>query len=208
MTSENDNLDRVYGARTPEESAAAYDDWAAGYDGDNLAGGFHLPFIAAGLLARHVPAGEAPILDAACGTGLVGTALQVLGYREIVGVDLSEGMMGVARHRGYARCYRHRLGTALPEADDSFAGAVCTGAFGPGHAPPETLEELARVTRPGGVVVFNTLSRSMVEQGFPEVMDRLVNAGRWRLLFESEDFRPFILTEPDLLARLFAFGID
>ncbi|MEM6944577.1 MAG: methyltransferase domain-containing protein, partial [Pseudomonadota bacterium] len=107
-----------------------------------------------------------------------------------------------------ARCYRHRLGTALPEADDSFAGAVCTGAFGPGHAPPETLEELARVTRPGGVVVFNTLSRSMVEQGFPEVMDRLVNAGRWRLLFESADFRPFILTEPELLARLFAFGID
>ncbi|MEM7499952.1 MAG: methyltransferase domain-containing protein [Pseudomonadota bacterium] len=207
MTSLSDDLERVYGATTPEETAAAYNEWAARYDAENLAKGFYLPAVAAGLMARHLPRGEAPILDAACGTGLVGLALQVLGYETIMGVDLSEGMLGVARGRGYAAAYLHRLGTPLPEPDGRFAGAICSGAFGPGHAPPETLDELVRVTRPGGIVVFNTVSKTMGEQGFTAKIDSLTETGRWQPLEESADFPPFAIAEPSLLARLYAFRV-
>ncbi|MEM9761607.1 MAG: class I SAM-dependent methyltransferase [Pseudomonadota bacterium] len=206
MTSLSDDLARVYGARTPEETAAAYDAWAARYDAQNLANGFHLPALGAGMLARHLPRGAGPVLDAACGTGLGGLALQVFGHRDIVGVDLSEGMLEIARDRGY-HAYAHRLGTPLPEPDGRFAGALCTGAFGPGHAPPETLDEMVRVTAPGGVIVFNCVSKSMEAQGFSAKIAALGAAGRWTALEETEDFPPFAISEPDLLVRLYAFRV-
>ena len=54
-------------------------------------------------MARHLPTGRGPILDAGCGTGLVGEALSVLGYDPVIGCDLSQGMLDhAARRGGYA----------------------------------------------------------------------------------------------------------
>ena len=47
------------------------------------------------------------ILDAGCGTGLVGIALLRCGYRHIDGFDLSEGMVAKARQTG---AYRSLIG--------------------------------------------------------------------------------------------------
>ncbi|MEO1721656.1 MAG: class I SAM-dependent methyltransferase [Pseudomonadota bacterium] len=206
MASLSDDLARVYGARTPEETAAAYDAWAARYDAQNLANGFHLPALGAGMMARHLERGAGPVLDAACGTGLGGLALKVFGFAPIVGVDLSEGMLEIARARGY-EAYVHRLGTPLPEPDGRFAGALSTGAFGPGHAPPETLDEMLRVTAPGGVVVFNCVSKSMEAQGFAAKIAALTAEGQWEVLEETDDFEPFAIAEPELLVRLYAFRV-
>jgi predicted TPR repeat methyltransferase len=41
-----------------------------------------------------------PILDAGCGTGLAGDCLRVLGYGELVGIDLSEPMLAHAARLG------------------------------------------------------------------------------------------------------------
>ncbi|GMG84714.1 class I SAM-dependent methyltransferase [Paralimibaculum aggregatum] len=208
MPLNTEDLEHVYGARTPEEARAAYDGWAERYDGDNLAGGFRLPGVAAGFAARHVPRGSGPILDAGCGTGLVGEALTVFGFGPLHGLDLSPRMLAAAEARGvYESLTEHRLGTPLPFADGAFRAASCFGSFGPGHAPPESLDELARVVRPGGHVLFNLVEASYEAQGFPAVMERLAAAGRWREAERSPAFRAFLLTEPELLCRVFVFEV-
>jgi len=202
------DLGDVYGARSPEEIGAIYDGWSESYDADNLRKGFRLPGLAAGYVARHVPKEAGPVLDAGCGTGLVGEALWALGYRSIRGIDISEGMLNsAARLTMYEKLDLRDLSKPLPEEDGSVAATVCTGSFGPGHAPASALAELARVTRPGGAVVFNLVEGAWEDRGFPEAMEALSRAGRWEEVERSAPVRAYLLAEPDLLVRLFVFRV-
>jgi SAM-dependent methyltransferase len=202
------DLDKVYGAKTKDESRAAYNGWSASYDAENIAKGFRLPALCAGLLARHLGGENGPILDAGCGTGLVGETLAILGYGPITGCDLSTGMMARAAQTGaYADFAEADMGTALPFADGHFAGFTCVGAFGPGHAPPATLRHLVRVTRPGGVGVFNVVEATWRDQGFPQMMEQLTDDGLWRVEQVTEPFRAYLLAEPEVATRAFAVRI-
>ena len=208
MASSSDMIDDVYAAKTPDQARDAYNTWSGSYDADNLSKGFRLPSLGAGYLASFLGRSHGPILDAGCGTGLVGESLAVMGYRHITGCDLSPGMIDKARETGaYAAFEQADMGAALPFADDHFAGFVCVGSFGPGHAPPSTLTHLARVTRPGGFGVFNLLDKTYVDQGFPPVMDALSADGKWEVVDTSPPFLPFLLAEPDLWSRLYAVRI-
>ena len=200
----SDDLDDVYGAKSPEESRGIYDRWAHEYDRDNLSKGFRLPSLGAGLLARHLGACEGPVLDAGCGTGLVGETLALLGYSRITGCDLSLEMMAIAEKTGAYEAFEQvDFGQGLPFADDHFHGFVCVGSFGPGHAPPETLTHLARVTRPGGIGVFNLIESSYHAQGFPAVMEGLTRSAAWEVIGTTPPFLPFLLDEPDLWSRAY-----
>ncbi|MEQ8254918.1 MULTISPECIES: class I SAM-dependent DNA methyltransferase [Roseovarius] len=195
------DLDDVYGAKTPEESRAIYDNWSTGYDADCLSQGFRLPGLGAALLGRYLGETDAPVLDACCGTGLVGETLRLMEYGRVVGCDLSPDMLKFADRTGaYEQLEVADTGVGLPFDDDAFAGFVCVGAFGPGHAPPVTLEHLARVTRPGGIGVFNLLDATYEEQGFPPVLDKLAASGAWEVIYTTPSFRPFLLAEPELLS--------
>lgn len=201
----SDDLDDVYGAKTPEAARQLYDDWSRSYDADNLRKGFRLPSLAAGMLARHLGSvTPGPILDAGCGTGLVGETLAILGYGPITGCDLSPEMIAAARRTGvYADFTVANMATRLPFDDNAFAAFTCIGSFGPGHAPPESLRELARVICPGGIGVFNLLTATWEEQGFPAVIDGLKAAGAWEEVEVSAPFRPYLLAEPELWSRLY-----
>ena len=61
----------------------------------------------------------------------------------------------------------------------AFRAVVCTGVFTPGHAPPESLDELVRVTEPGGVLIFSCTAAALSEGGFQARIDALVEAGLW-----------------------------
>ena len=199
-----DDLDDVYGAKTPEDSRAAYDRWSASYDADTISKGYRLPFLGAGLLASYLGRTHGPILDAGCGTGLVGESLMLMGYFHIFGCDLSPEMLARAERTGaYSGFEQADMGAGLPYAANHFAGFVCVGSFGPGHAPPATLTHLARVTRPGGYGVFNLLDATYEEQGFPPVMDALASSGAWKVEHVSPPFLPFLLSEPDLWSRAY-----
>ena len=100
----NAALEMVYAAKTPEEIAAAYAVWAATYDAETMAVGYLLPFLITSWVARHVPAGEGPLLDAGCGTGLSGPNVKALGYDDIAGLDISEDMLRIAASRHAYTC--------------------------------------------------------------------------------------------------------
>jgi ubiquinone/menaquinone biosynthesis C-methylase UbiE len=105
-----------------------------------------------GLFAELVVAsGGGEVADLGCGPGRITGHLAALGL-DVRGVDLSAGMVAVAR-REHPRL-RFNVGsmTELDLADDSLAGALAWYSLihFPTEDLPAVLAELARVLRPGG----------------------------------------------------------
>lgn len=201
-------LEQVYAASSPEELAAAYANWAAGYDRDTLAAGYCLPFQVLAWVARHVRPDSGPLLDAGCGTGLSGSYLRALGYSQIAGLDFSEEMLRLAGSRGaYDDLRRATLGEILPWDDDHFAAFFSTGVFTEGHAPASSLAELCRITRPGGHAIFTVRDKIFHTGGFAGIIADLAERGIWRRLEQSPPFRAFALDEPEVLVTAHVFEV-
>ena len=114
--------------------------------------------------------GTGPVLDAGCGTGLLGDWLTIMGFAPIEGLDLSAGMLAVARAKGaYARLHQLALGQDLPFEDGQFAAVISTGVFTTGHVGAEALPELIRITATGGPLVL-TVKTTLWEGGFKEAL--------------------------------------
>jgi predicted TPR repeat methyltransferase len=183
-------LEQVHAAKNDAELRALYDNWAAQYDQDLQAFGYSYPPAIAGLVGRYVRERAAPILDAGAGTGIVGEVLSILGYTRLVGIDLSDGMLAVARAKGvYAELKNQTLGARLDFADDSFAAVVSAGVLTTGHAPPSCLDELLRITRPGGYLIFTLSLLAYETGGFRSKLDALSAADRWRVIETTPTWR-------------------
>ncbi len=207
MSSEKSALEEVYSARSAEELASAYANWSGAYDRETIAAGYCLPFVITSWVARHVPVGGGPLLDAGCGTGLSGPYLRALGYT-VEGLDFSKEMLDLARLRSaYSVLKRATLGETLPWPDGHFAAFLSTGVFTEGHAPASSLDELALITRPGGHAIFTVRDSVLGRGGFRHVFDRLERAGRWIAVEESAPFRAFAIDEPEVLVQTFVFEV-
>lgn len=134
---------------------ASYDTAAVSYDRllrDSLA---ELPYDRAvlDLFAGQVrgTGTDGPVADLGCGTGRVTAYLRALGL-DVFGIDLSPGMVAVAREA--CPGVRFEVGTmtdlALPDA--SLAGAVAWYSLvhTPPHELPRHFAEFHRVLAPGG----------------------------------------------------------
>ena len=208
MTEEGGNLEQVYGAENPKATREAYEGWAAGYDAENIGNGYRVPGIGCALFSRHVDRNAGPVFDAACGTGIVGGMLELLGYQQIVGSDLSHAMLKAAESlTAYQRLYEHDLNNPLPEADSTYNAVVCFGSLGPGHAPAGCLDEFIRVTRSGGHIVFNTRAETYAEQELRGKVESLTASGAWNVVDQSAIFRSYYLVEPDITSQVFVFQV-
>lgn len=179
-------VEAVFAAQNPQELAARYDAWAASYEEDmDDHGG---PQEAAGVLTRYV-APEARILDAGCGTGLVGQILAARGYHQLEGLDLSAGMLREASHKGcYTALHQQTLGDALNFPAATFDAVLSVGVFARAHAPSRSLAELVRITKPGGYIIFTLRPEFYVATDFKATMTALADAGQWRLVETTEPF--------------------
>ena len=182
-------LGAVYDSRSTTDVAALYDKWAATYDAEMAQAGYRHPTICLALLARHLPKGTAPLLDAGAGTGLIGEWLQIMGYPQVEALDISEGMLKVAETKGcYCAFHVLALGGPLPFADDSYGGVISAGVFTSGHVGAEGLDELIRITRPGGIIVL-TVKNTLWEAGFAERVAALESEGR---VSRAEETEPYV----------------
>ncbi|MBT8434089.1 MAG: SAM-dependent methyltransferase, partial [Gammaproteobacteria bacterium] len=91
-----DKLHRAYHAKSSQETADVYDDWADEYEQHMKNVGYTHPAMVAAMTARHVAPTEERVLDAGAGTGVLGEILTALGYPNIVGLDASAGMLKIA----------------------------------------------------------------------------------------------------------------
>lgn len=203
-------LERVYSAADKDALAATYDQWAATYDSDMLRIGYANPAVAAGLVGRWVADRQAPLLEAGVGTGVLGDILSTLGYRSLVGIDISEGMLAKARARGsYAHLEQAVLGEALAFDSGAFGTVVCFGVFTPGHAPAEALDELVRITAGGGHLIFTVSTAAWRDCGFEAKLASLKAAGQISLSELTAEYHPMPLspTESHFTTRAYVYEI-
>ncbi|MEM7473049.1 MAG: class I SAM-dependent methyltransferase [Pseudomonadota bacterium] len=205
----SENLEMAFAARGNAALEARYDAWAKNYDADNAALGFRLPVLVSAFFARWVAMEGGPILDAGCGTGLAAESLSILGYRRLVGIDLSMRMLEEAHKTGvYEILHRMVLGDALDFPTDTFAATIATGVFTEGHAPSTSFEELIRVTRGGGHIIFNVRDDIYENGGFRDRQEQLESDGFWRLIEKSDRFRPFTEKDANVIARVFVYEVE
>jgi predicted TPR repeat methyltransferase len=202
------HLDRVYAARNASELSAEYDRISEKYDAALIQDhDWRMPEIMAGLAAWLLPR-NARILDAACGTGLVGEHLKRFGFTDLHGLDLSPGMLAVAeRKKVFQRLTVAALGAPLPYKSGEFDAFTVAGAFTPQHAPAESLRELARITRPGGYAIFS-LRADVAQPDFAAEIAALTASKRWSLLKEGAEFQSLPLAEPHVRNRLYIYQLQ
>lgn len=202
----DERLKAVYEATDAKTLERSYDDWAQDYDADLHSFGYVSPTVTVALAARHIPTDQGPVLDAGAGTGIVGAFLHLIGYRELTALDLSAGMLEVARRKGvYTELRQAALGDTLDLPGDRFAGVVCVGTFTAGHVGPEALPELVRVTKPGGVLVY-TLTEPVYD-AFKRQEDALERDRKWRPLEISGEFDPLPNDADAPMSRVMVFQV-
>ncbi len=129
------------------------------------------------------------MLDAGAGTGLIGEWLNIMGYGNVEALDISEGMLEVARAKScYSAFHVLALGGDLPFADNSYGGIISAGVFTSGHVGAEGLDELVRITRPGGVIVL-TVKGTLWDSGFSRRVAALETLG---LVSRAEETEPYV----------------
>jgi len=184
VVSDNKTLDKVYTAKNHEDLMDAYKDWAASYDQDTVGAFGYVAHVAtARALERILDDREACILDAGCGTGLVGEALKERGYRRIDGLDYSRDMLEEAKGKGlYEKYIQADLSNPLEIPDNAYDAIVCTGTFTYGHVDAGAFDELIRIAKPGGSICFTVRDGAYQEYGYRNRMIELELAGAWELV--------------------------
>lgn len=172
-----------------ERIAAYYRDWAADYDHDVMSEGYVSPMIVAGLAALAVPAETGlDVLDAGCGTGLVG---RMLGQRRpevrLHGVDLSPEMAERAEETGaYASVAGgvDLLDYAAAEDSPHFPLVLCSGTLTLGHIGIEGLDALLDLTEPEGHLAVSVRRTHSLEDGYPARVAQLAEQGLVEIVSE------------------------
>lgn len=172
---------------------SGYEDYtrvSAAYDETRNALGLE---IILGCLANGArPLSEIVLLDAGCGTGNYARALiSRVGWIEAV--DINPGMLEKARAKLSAEASQGRINfhqapiDALPLGNESVDGVTVNqvlhhlndDASAGWPAVRRTVEEFARVLRPGGTLVINICSHEQIEKGYwylrliPEATERM-----------------------------------
>jgi len=202
-------LHRVYSSQNIQELEERYDAWAEDYEQDLCSFGYKSPDVITCLIGRHVETQSGSILDAGAGTGILGEKLASCGYRSLTGIDLSQAMLDVADKKGVYKVLRQMvLGEHLDFPDDSFSAVVSMGVFTENHAPPESFDELIRITKPSGHIVFSVRSDTGLNKVYQEKQDALLNEGKWELVEETNAFQCLPEARPEVLNQVFVYRVS
>src|SRR5258708_21259782 len=152
----------------PEAVRAYYDEFSARYEAErspNRPGGYHalVDDLEVGLVERYGAGKE--ILECGAGPGLLLERFARFA-RSAKGIDLSPGMLEKARRRGLD--VREASVTSIPFPDGRFDVTCAFKVLPHVREVGRALAEMARVTRPGGVVIaelYNPISlRGLVKR--------------------------------------------
>ena len=94
------------------------------------------------------------ILDAGCGTGIIGEHLRDYGFTNVDGLDPSEKMLDVAIEKGvYQKTYCDGLmkDHRLPILDGEYDALICVGTITQNHVKAAAFDEIHRLVKPGTV---------------------------------------------------------
>ena len=180
--------------------AQFYNNWAGIYDQDVGSHNYGIPSMMVlaveaavdyddATRSRFTDRSAVQILDAGCGTGLVGQALLDAGFTSLHGVDLSSDMVAVAHQRGIYQSLQGDFDLTILHPDRVLSADLVTvgGVFTVGHIPPQTLGVVTPMVKPGGILVVSTRKSYQDETDFVSVQQHLVDDGRLELIAHLPD---------------------
>ena len=168
-------------ATNQEELEELYRIWASNYDHDVVEViGYVGHSITTALLLKYVDNSKSKILDAGCGTGLVGEILFEKNFNNIIGIDFSQPMLDQALEKNvYQSLNLADLTEKLTFKDNTFDAIVCAGTFTCGHVGPEAFSELIRVTKTGGYISFTVRDQEWDRLPYEKTIKELEEKNLW-----------------------------
>lgn len=184
-----DKVQWVYSAQNQSELCDRYDQWAKDYEHDLTENFGRPPREPIVDLTLKYLLKDAHILDAGAGTGTLGQWLHQEGYQNLTAIDLSTGMLAEAKKKNvYQQLYPMVLGEPLDLMTATFDAVTACGVFTYGHAPSHSFDELIRVTKPSGYLLFTLRPDFYETSDFKEKMASLVEQSQWTLIEQGEPY--------------------
>jgi 2-polyprenyl-6-hydroxyphenyl methylase/3-demethylubiquinone-9 3-methyltransferase len=118
-----------------------------------------------GWFDRFIDWPEKDVLDLGCAGGFMAEAMATRGAN-VTGIDPAAEAIAAARSHARASglriAYDIGVGEELPYADASFDAVICVDVLEHVRDLGRVLAEVARVLRPGGLFLFDTINRNPV----------------------------------------------
>jgi len=143
---------------------------------------YEAPQNTASLLNKHAIDKKINILDAGCGTGLVGKELKKYGYSNLTGVDFSQSMLDLIPTGIYHTIDLIDLNEPLKYEDNTFDAIMCVGTFTYGHVKAHALNEFIRIVNYQGLICFTINEGIYKEYEFDKKIDELTTNNQWEII--------------------------
>jgi ubiquinone/menaquinone biosynthesis C-methylase UbiE len=191
----------IYKIKKPEELLKYYQDWTDNnkYNKDMVDWNYTAPQETVSVLRKYALDKNSKILDAGCGTGLVGIELKKYDYSNIEGVDFSQSMLDLVPQNIYKKIEKIDLNKPLKFKNNIYDVVMCVGTFTYGHVKPHALDEIIRITKNKGLICFTINEGIYEEYGFDKKIKELTNNKLWNV---KEFFKSNYITNKDVEAWL------
>ena len=191
----------IYKINTPEELLKYYQNWTDNnkYNKDMVDWNYTAPQETVSVLRKYALDKNCKILDAGCGTGLVGVELKKYGYSNIEGIDFSQSMLDLVPQNIYKKIEEIDLNKSLKFKNNMYDVVMCVGTFTYGHVKPHALNEIIRITKNKGLICFTINEGIYEDYGFDRKIKELTNNKSWNV---REFFKSNYITTKDVEAWL------
>ena len=162
--------------KSTDEVRDLYDDWSKNdkYNQDMIDWEYSGPREVVSAFLPHASNKGIKILDAGCGSGLVGEELSKEGYSIIHGADIAAKLMNSIPAGLYQELHNIDLNKPINFTDDFFDAVLCVGTFTFGHVKAKALSEFTRIVKSGGIIGFTINEGVFLDHGFKSELDHLV----------------------------------
>ena len=179
-----DNKLPIYKLKTKKKVLDYYVNWTKNnkYNQDMVEWNYQAPHNTAKLLNYFVKDKKIKILDAGCGSGLVGIELKKFGFSNLYGVDFSQEMLNQVPKKIYNNLDLVDLNKPTKYLNNSFDAIICVGTFTYGHVKANTLNEFIRIIKTNGLICFTINEGIYLEYEFDKKIKELSSNKQWEII--------------------------
>ena len=191
----------IYKLKTTDEVMRYYDEWGIEnkYDQDMVDWNYTGPKETVTTFLKYAKDKNIKILDAGCGTGLVGIELKKHNYLNIDGMDLSKKLLDLVPRGYYQNLSQVDLNKTIKIENNTYDAIMCVGTFTFGHVKPHALDEFIRISKNKGLICFTINEGIYEEYGFDKKINELKKNKSWNI---KEFFKSDYISSKDVNAWL------
>ena len=181
---DTDNKIPIYQLKSKEKVLDYYVNWTnkGQFNKDMTEWNYQAPQNTVKLFDQYTPNKNINILDAGCGSGLVGIELKKYGYTKITGVDFSQEMLNLIPQNIYQNLRLTDLNEKLKFTDNFYDAITCVGTFTYGHVKAHALDEMIRIIKKDGLICFTINEGIYLEYAFDKKIEQLSNNNSWQII--------------------------